>query len=108
MTPLVLIVEDEKEQVKQLSKMLIDKQEMGGKIPREIMQQLLKVKEPEVFVDLAAYVFCSDPLIKQKILSSLSVMDRFKIYFEQLETELKKLKLSKRYSLLDEEDISFN
>ncbi len=94
--------------MKQLSKMLLDKQEMGGKIPREIMQQLLKVKEPEVFVDLAAYAFCRDPLIKQKILSSLSVMDRFKIYFEQLETELKKLKLSKRYSLLDEEDISFN
>jgi ATP-dependent Lon protease len=94
--------------MKKLSKLLLDKQEMGGKVAKKIMQQLLKVKEPEAFVDLAAYAFCSNPLIKQKILSTLSVTDRFEIYFEELETELKKLKLSKRYSLLDEEDISFN
>ena len=53
-------------QMNQLSKMLLSKQEMGGKVPEEIMQQLLKVKEPEVFVDLATYAFCSNPFVKQK------------------------------------------
>ena len=100
--------EDLDQKMNRLSKMLCDKREMGGKVPKEIMQQLLKVKEPEVFVDLATYAFCSNPLVKQKVLSTLSVIDRFEIYFDQLEAELKKLKLSNRFSLLDEEDISFN
>lgn len=95
-------------QMNQLSKTLVANQEMGRKVPKELMQQLLKVKEPEVFVDLAANAFCSNPIIKQQILSSLSVMDRYEIYFKQLESELKKLKLAKRISLLDEDDISFN
>ncbi len=91
-----------------LNRLLKIKEAAGGEIPKEVMKQLLKVKEPALFVDLAAYSLCANPLIKQKILSTLEVIKRFEIYNKQLESEIKELKLHNSLGNLSNEDLSLN
>ncbi|MDG2167967.1 MAG: LON peptidase substrate-binding domain-containing protein [Opitutales bacterium] len=58
--------------------------EEDSEVPTELLQFVEKMKDPEDFVDLVAYTFAPDPVLKQHVLETLKVEARFEILIEAL------------------------
>jgi ATP-dependent Lon protease len=58
--------------------------EEDSEVPTELLQFVEKMKDPEDFVDLVAYTFVPDPVLKQHVLETLKVEARFEILIEAL------------------------
>lgn len=58
--------------------------ESNNNIPGELLQFVESMEDPEDFVDIVAYTFIQDPVLKQKILETLNVEDRYEILIEGL------------------------
>ena len=94
---------------KDLGKLILTKQRLGGPIPREFAQFLTTVDDPETFVDLAAFSLCEDTRLKQRLLETLSVHRRLELFASQMRTEINEIKLRRKLQgTLDDEDIALN
>lgn len=62
----------------------------------EMAAFLKTVDDPEAFVDIAAFSLCDNTLLKQKLLETLNVHRRLKLFGEQLRTEIEALKLRRK------------
>ncbi|QXD24959.1 LON peptidase substrate-binding domain-containing protein [Opitutia bacterium ISCC 51] len=58
--------------------------EEDSEVPGELLQFVEEMKDPEDFVDLVAYTFVPDPVLKQHVLETLKVEARFEILIEAL------------------------
>lgn len=79
-----------------LNKLLSTKQRLGGAVPPELTKFLKTVEDPEVFVDLAAFSLCDDILLKQKLLETLDVHQRLKLFNARLRNEIDAIKLRRK------------
>lgn len=85
------------------------KQRLGGDISQDFTRFLKTVEDPEMFVDLAAFNVCEDPLVKQKLLETLDVNQRLRLLGARLQADLEVIRLSKKLQgRLDDDAISYN
>ena len=66
----------EKENLLKLVSTLIEK---NDKIPPNVLTFLEDIDTPEALVDLTAYAFCAEPDVKQRVLETLKVKDKYTI-----------------------------
>jgi len=94
---------------KDLGKLIVTKQRLGGPVPREFAQFLKTVDDPETFVDLAAFSLCEDLDLKQKLLETLSVHRRLELFSTKMKLEIDAMKLRRKLQgSLDDDDIAHN
>jgi ATP-dependent Lon protease len=75
----------------------------------EMTKFLRTVHDPEAFVDIAAFSLCTDTTVKQKLLETLDVHHRLRLFGGQLRTEIQGLKLARKLQgNLTDDDISRN
>jgi len=79
-----------------LGKLLQTKQRLGGTVPPEFTQFLKTVRDPEIFVDLAAATLCDDAALKQKLLETLDVHARLQLLGHRLRRDIDTMKLQRK------------
>jgi ATP-dependent Lon protease len=79
----------------ELSRLLAVKRRLAAG-PSEITEFLKSVDDPEAFVDIAAFNLCENPAFKQKLLETLDVHSRLKLFMRQLRTEIEAIKLRRK------------
>jgi Lon protease-like protein len=62
----------------------------------EMTGLLRAIDDPETFVDVAAFNLCKNPALKQKLLETLDVHDRFELFNRRLRDEIEALRLRKK------------
>ena len=81
---------------RELARLLRLKQKLGAPVPSEITEFLAKVRDPETFVDLAAFSLCDNQSMKQKLLETLDISARFNLFNRQLRMEIDQIKLQRK------------
>jgi len=83
--------------------------EAGGSVPEEAVGFLRTLREPEVFLDIAAFTLCGDTMEKQKLLEELDTATRFSRFLRHLRAETARLRLMRKLQgTLSDEDVSRN
>ena len=85
---------------KELSRLLGVKMKLaapaGGPGTAEMAAFLKTVEDPEAFVDIAAFSLCDDAALKQRLLETLDVHDRLRLFGAELRNEIERLKLQRK------------
>jgi ATP-dependent Lon protease len=82
---------------------------LGADIPKEVLQFLANISEPENALDLAIYTLCSSALLKQELLETRGIVPRYEKFTNFLQSEIERLKLDIRLKGgLDDENIRHN
>jgi ATP-dependent Lon protease len=75
----------------------------------EMAAFLKTVEDPEAFVDIAAFSLCEDAVLKQRLLETLNVHRRLKLFGQRLRADIEELKLRRRLQgRLSDDQISRN
>jgi Lon protease-like protein len=94
---------------RELARLLQLKHKLGAHAPVDITTFLKTIEDPEVFADLAAFTFCENPAVKQKLLETLDVHRRLQLFARQLKGEIASLRLRRKLQgELADQDISNN
>ncbi len=92
-----------------LARIIAARERLGGRTKGEFLRFLKTVTDPEAFVDLAAASLCDDPQLKQRLLETLEVSARLRLFGEHLRHQVDNLKLGHRLQGdLADEDIVGN
>lgn len=92
-----------------LSRLLTTRQRLSGQRSSELARFLKTVDDPEIFVDLAAFSFCEDPRLKQKLLETLDVHERLKLFSAGINADIENIRLRQKFQgSLSDEEISNN
>ena len=62
----------------------------------ELTTFLRTIEDPEAFIDIAAFSLCEDSRLKQKLLETLDVNRRLKMFSAQIRQEIAELKLCRK------------
>lgn len=82
---------------------------LGAPIPQEVLQFLSNIKEPENMLDLAIYTLCSSSKVKQSLLETRGIFERFKKFERYLSAQIEQLKLDRKLKGgLDDEQLGNN
>ncbi len=90
---------DEDENLKlrsHLSRLLTTRQRLSGDSSNELGRFLRNVADPEIFVDLAAFSFCENPRLKQKLLETLDVHRRMELFSADVRADIESIKLRRK------------
>ncbi|MFU8848057.1 MAG: LON peptidase substrate-binding domain-containing protein [Opitutales bacterium] len=68
---------------------------LGAGIPKEMLQFLCHIKEPENLLDLAIFALCSSSKLQQRLLETRSVLERFNLFENFLCAQIEQLKLDR-------------
>jgi Lon protease-like protein len=69
---------------------------LGAGIPREVIQFLSNIKEPENVLDLAIYTLCPSGRLKQELLETRGILSRFEKFERSLRAQIERLKLDRQ------------
>lgn len=101
--------EDHRRLRAELVRLFNQKRKYGAKVPVEMTDFLRTVKDPDTFVDLAAFSLCEDSGTKQKLLETLDVSQRLELFCARLRSEIAALRLRSRLQgQLPDDRISHN
>ena len=82
---------------------------LGAPIPKEVLQFLSNIKEPENVLDLAVYTLCASSKFKQQLLETRGILERFNKFERYLKAQVEQLKLdNKLKGGLDDEQLGNN
>ncbi|WP_414662071.1 LON peptidase substrate-binding domain-containing protein [Horticoccus sp. 23ND18S-11] len=85
---------DENEALRrELARLLSLKLKLASSDSKEMTSFLKTVDDPEAFVDIAAFSLCEDLPLKQKLLETLDVHRRLKLFGARLRADIESLKL---------------
>lgn len=94
---------------RELSRLLNLKLKLTAGGSAEMAAFLKTVDDPESFVDIAAFSLCADAGLKQKLLETLNVHDRLKLFGGRLRAEIEALKMRRKLQgRLPDDQISGN
>ena len=83
--------------------------EVGGAVPEEAVGFLRTLREPEVFLDMAAFTLCQDAVEKQRLLEELDTASRYTRFLRHLRAETARLRLTRKLQgPLSDDDVSRN
>ncbi len=69
---------------------------LGADIPREVLQFLSNIQEPENVLDLAIYTLCPSGRFKQELLETRGILARFEKFERALRSQIERLKLDRK------------
>ena len=69
---------------------------LGADIPKEVLQFLSNIQEPENVLDLAIYTLCPAGRFKQELLETRGILARFKKFERALSSQIEGLKLDRK------------
>ena len=81
---------------RELARLLSLKLKLAETAAGEMTAFLKTVEDPESFVDIAAFSLCEDPALKQRLLETLDVHRRLKLFGRHLRMEIEALKLHQK------------
>lgn len=81
---------------RQLTRLLNIKMKLAAVESTEMTAFLKSVHDPEAFVDIAAFSLCENAAMKQKLLETLDVHDRLRLFGKQLRRDIEGLKLRRK------------
>lgn len=82
---------------------------LGAHIPREVVQFLENMNEPEGILDMAIFTLCDSGALKQTLLETRDVLDRHRIFQAFMHAEIAQLQLDRKLKGdLDDQDIGNN
>jgi Lon protease-like protein len=82
---------------------------LGASIPKEVVQFLSSISNPESVLDLAIYTLCASSRLKQQLLETRSIPERFRKFAHYLNTQIEQLKLDQKLrGGLDDESLGNN
>jgi ATP-dependent Lon protease len=100
------VIEKMREEV---SKLIRRKRDLGGAAPKDVLEFLDNLEDPEIFIDMAAYALTPTTEEKQRMLEILDLGDRYRAMKTLLRNEIEELELMKKLrGDLGDEDISQN
>ncbi len=76
-----------------LARLLSLKQRLSGDSPGDFDRFLKTVEDPDAYVDLAAFNLCEDADLKQRLLETLSVHERLRLFTRYLRQEVAQIRL---------------
>lgn len=76
-----------------LARLLSLKRRLTGDSPGDFDRFLKTVEDPDAYVDLAAFNLCEDAELKQRLLETLSVNDRLRIFTRHLRREIDQIRM---------------
>jgi ATP-dependent Lon protease len=83
--------------------------ELGGPVSADAVRFLRTLREPEIFLDMAAFTICTDALEKQRLLEELDTAARFSRFLRHLRAESARLRLARKLQgSLKDDQISLN
>ncbi len=92
-----------------LSRLLGTRLRLSGEGANDLTKFLRSIKDPETFVDLAAFNLCNDARLKQRLLETLNVRDRIELFCDWARRDVESLRLRRTLQgKLADEDISNN
>jgi len=92
-----------------IERLISMRHQLGGATPDGFAQFLKSVDDLDAFIDLAAFTLCPDASLKQRLLETLDVSQRLRLYGEALRREIDQLSLHRKLQGdLDDEEISNN
>ena len=80
----------------ELARLLSLKRKFGAPMSDEMTAFLRTVEDPATFVDLAAFGFCEDAGVKQKLLETLDTHRRLQLFSAQVRAEIEAIKLRRK------------
>jgi ATP-dependent Lon protease len=80
----------------ELARLLSLKRKFGAPMSDEMTAFLRTVEDPATFVDLAAFGFCEDAGVKQKLLETLDTHRRLQLFSAQVRAEIQAIKLRRK------------
>jgi ATP-dependent Lon protease len=82
---------------------------LGAAIPKEVVQFLSNMKDPEGMLDLAIFTLCSSSNLKQRLLETREIIYRYKLFKQFLLAEIAQLQIDRKLKGgLDEGEIGNN
>jgi len=81
---------------REVTRLLSVKARLAHTDAREMMKFLKSVNDPEAFIDIAAFSLCESAALKQRLLETLDVHSRLKLFGKQLKTDIEALKLQRK------------
>ena len=75
---------------------LTEWRELGGPVSADAIRFLRSLREPETFLDMAAFTLCQDTLEKQRLLEELDTAERFARFLRHLRSESAQLRLARQ------------
>jgi Lon protease-like protein len=69
---------------------------LGADIPKEVLQFLSNIQEPENVLDLAIYTLCPAGRFKQELLETRGILARFEKFERALRSQIEGLKLDRK------------
>jgi ATP-dependent Lon protease len=69
---------------------------LGAGIPKEVLQFLSNIQEPENVLDLAIYTLCPPGRFKQELLETRGILARFEKFERALRVQIERLKLDRK------------
>ena len=94
---------------RELGRLLQLKAKLGARTPLDVSTFVQTIQDPEVFSDLAAFTFCENPTVKQKLLETLDVTRRLQLFNRQLKAEIASLRFRRKLQGdLSDQDIANN
>lgn len=68
---------------------------LGAPIPKEVLQFLSNISEPETVLDLAIFSLCTSSKLKQQLLETQGILARFRKFQHYLRMQIEELKLDR-------------
>lgn len=69
---------------------------LGAAIPKEVPQFLSNIKEPENVLDLAIYTLCTSSKLKQQLLETRGILERFNKFVAHMRAQIEQMKLDRK------------
>ena len=79
-----------------LNKLLALKYKELFQSDKAIVKYLKSIEDPETFLDIAAHTLCDSSELKQKLLETLDIAERFELYSERLRMDVAMQKLENK------------
>jgi ATP-dependent Lon protease len=79
-----------------LARLLALRRRLTGDEPGDLDRFLKSVEDPDAFVDLAAFNLCEDAALKQRLLETLSVHHRLRLFARHLRREIDQIRLARQ------------
>jgi Lon protease-like protein len=94
---------------KDLARLVAQRQKYDQGGPKELVEFLKTVDDPEAFVDIAAFTLCRSPCLKQRLLEELNVNQRLRLFRDEVRREIDHLGLSRQVQgILPDDRIGLN
>jgi ATP-dependent Lon protease len=80
----------------QLTRLLVMRQRLSGEPMNPLTRLFEAVEDPSIFADLAAYNFCENVRLKQKLLETLNVNERLELLRAAIRADIDSIKLQNK------------